>query len=449
MRAYFPSPGDDVVSPTQYSDADLLEISSFLREKGQIAWSKIPRIYTILRRIGELQYINDFVDLGVTDKWFPFSRSTLPDRIRPAVKEEYLSIQNVVLTKAFDLEKGDEGQHRYFADDECLPFKVLEYLGKGGFGTVDKVISTLSGRVYARKRIHRGIFSQNARRTMKDFETELSVLKRVTHSHIVEIRGSYTDSRYLALIMSPVADMDLAAFLALESKSAEERSSLRTFFGCLSSALAYLHDMRVRHKDIKPKNILIKGGRALFTDFGLALDYSALTRSTTTGSVAGMSPKYCAPEVANGEPRNSSSDVWSLACVFVEMLTVLRGATIDSMIDFFSTHGSEYTLFWKNPEAINFWMARLRLTEGLHVDHRPISWIRDMLQHDPRKRPNSKTVFEWTKNVQFAAHPRFPFCGACCQEEGVLDDAVESAENRPQNENRFAGEQSPPVHPVS
>ena len=52
--------------------------------------------------------------------------------------------------------------------------------------------------------------------------------------------------------MSPVADQNLKQFLNLDL-SPENCSFLRTFFGCLTAALMYLHENRIRHKDIKPQ----------------------------------------------------------------------------------------------------------------------------------------------------------------------------------------------------
>jgi serine/threonine protein kinase len=44
-----------------------------------------------------------------------------------------------------------------------------------------------------------------------------------------------------------------------------------------------------------------------------------------------MTPRYCALEVANHEPRNTSSDIWSLGVVFPEMTAVLKGRTVEYM----------------------------------------------------------------------------------------------------------------------
>lgn len=57
--------------------------------------------------------------------------------------------------------------------------------------------------------------------------------------------------------MQPVADTDLHRYLSKEEWAEAELVTLRSWIGCLSSALAYLHANACRHKDLKPHNILI------------------------------------------------------------------------------------------------------------------------------------------------------------------------------------------------
>jgi serine/threonine protein kinase len=53
--------------------------------------------------------------------------------------------------------------------------------------------------------------------------------------------------------MQPIADCNLRVFLDTDPLPPTSLSLLRTFFGCLASALRYLHENQVRHKDIKPE----------------------------------------------------------------------------------------------------------------------------------------------------------------------------------------------------
>lgn len=128
--------------------------------------------------------------------------------------------------------------------------------------------------------------------------------------------------------MTPVADCDLRVFL--DRHQVPHRDNfLRQAYGCLVTAVHYLHQKRIRHKDLKPQNILIKESKVLITDFGTALDWNDESRATTTGEPGPISINYAAPEVADKERRSESSDIWSLGCVFVEM-TVRHVPCLDS-----------------------------------------------------------------------------------------------------------------------
>lgn len=100
----------------------------------------------------------------------------------------------------------------------------------------------------------------------------------------------------------------------------KDLANLRCFFGCLSSAVKYLHEQKCRHKDIKPGNILIKDEKVLITDFGTALDWTELGADMTDGRPEAYTNAYAAPEVVQARPRNSSADIWSLGCVYLDML---------------------------------------------------------------------------------------------------------------------------------
>lgn len=81
--------------------------------------------------------------------------------------------------------------------------------------------------------------------------------------------------------MSPVAD-NLAQYLANTYPSLEETTDLLKFFGCLSRALSYIHHKGLRHRNIKPENILVSQNRIYLTDFESSYGWSKFTTSTPT-----------------------------------------------------------------------------------------------------------------------------------------------------------------------
>jgi hypothetical protein len=178
-----------------FSENDIREISEVLRRFEKDSWSRIPRIDITLRLIGHLPAIKDFLITGITDLAFPFSQRTLPENLKsPDVRSSFLEVQTCVLTKALDLEKED-GRHRHLAKAEDTPFEKIAELGKGAYGYVDKVRSNVSYREYARKLIPRGKTFRKDKAVLRDFERELGTLKKLSHIHIIELVGSYTDPK--------------------------------------------------------------------------------------------------------------------------------------------------------------------------------------------------------------------------------------------------------------
>ena len=357
---------------TAYNDSEIQQVSLLLSQVNT-QWSKVPRTYITLRIISCLDLLDAFIDLGFSDHWFPVTERGLPPCLHPSRRAQFVAAQSLVMTKSLDLEKGDKGQHRHFRHDESLPFEEKGILGTGGFGQVDRILSLISFREYARKRVPRStIFGGRRIEDVKRFIAEIEVLKRLKHCHIAEFVGSYTDPQYMGLIMSPVAEMDLSTYLA--RANAVSHKELRTFFGCLARALKFLHGERIRHKDIKPSNILVHNGNVLFTDFGLAFDFMDAEGSTTVSRVNGMTPKYCAPEVANQEPRNTSSDIWSLGVVFLEMAAVLKGRAAEFIYEFLLEHGSRQAYVRMNPDGLRELLANLKDT-SYPTDNVVLIWI--------------------------------------------------------------------------
>jgi len=408
---------------TRYSDAEIAEISRLL-EYSVNGWSKVPRTYIILRTINCLHILEDLLAIGFSDHWFPVTLQNLPQlkSLTPAMGSAIVNNQDLILTKSIDLEKGETGRHRHFTKGELLPFETVYTLGSGMSGRVDKVRSMISNKEYAIKHIlRRNVFGRDPAPAVRAFISEVEILKRLKHRHIVEFVGSYTDSTYFAIVMSPVAEMDLAKHLSIAGP--QDYSTLRTFFGCLTAALQYLHDNSIRHKDIKPQNILVDHGNVLLTDFGLSRDSSG-AGSTTSGPTI-RTPRYCAPEVAMFDSRNSSSDIWSLGCVFLEMLIVLKGYNIDWMNDYFDNHGSGNRCVRLNLDATTEIISELEKA-GSVSDNRVIEWVQKMLREDRNARPTAAMLIASIAGRDRYGEVSSAFCGTCCSYEDELSEAQDS-----------------------
>jgi serine/threonine protein kinase len=185
-----------------------------------------------------------------------------------------------------------------------------------------------SGLKFAHK-----IFRRRNGRTRKTFDqafkNKVDIMKKLrSHPHIVQIHWSYTRRGHAGVLLTPVASNgDFAAYLDTiretgKPPTSEQCSTLSRSFGCLASGLDFIHKFSIRHKDIKPHNILVHEGQMIFTDFGIAFDASG--QDTTTTGVPGAFTARCrAPEVAEERPRNRKSDVFSLGCVFLEVIQLV------------------------------------------------------------------------------------------------------------------------------
>ena len=208
-----------------------------------------------------------------------------------------------------------------------MPYKLIRNLGHGHSANIEMVEDVNTGSVYARK-LFRICGSRDKRKQI--FNNEVKVIRRLApHHHVIRVFATYVAKREVGLILLPVADDgDLEDFLQdfkdRDVAQPKKTKILEASFGCLASGLEFMHRQKVRHKDVKPRNILIHQGSVIYTDFGYSLDHSAIDQSTTTGRPDAFTEKYCAPEVKDWGPRNSKSDIFSLGCVFLEIILALH-----------------------------------------------------------------------------------------------------------------------------
>jgi serine/threonine-protein kinase len=161
------------------------------------------------------------------------------------------------------------------------------------------------------------------------FRREIQLAARLHHPHIVPLLAAGEvkldgDQTLLYYTMPLVDGESLRARLARDGKL-QPTEALRIFRE-VTDALAYAHGQGVVHRDIKPDNILLSGGHAEVTDFGVAKALSsanstdpALT-ATSIGMVIGT-PAYMSPEQVTGDPNvGPLADIYALGVTAHEML---------------------------------------------------------------------------------------------------------------------------------
>jgi len=210
-------------------------------------------------------------------------------------------------------------------DLDASPFRLLEIVGHGNSSASVTSVS-MNGILYAQKlTILKGTYARQLRTQAKQ---EVDILRRLDHPHVVHVYCTFEEKHSFAMVMQPLASGDLEAFLSQRATPLELSPLMERWLGCLVLTLSFIHDHGVKHRDIKPKNILVNEGHILFTDFGSSRDCSLETGMSTDGPAYGHTKIYSAPEVIAAEKRNASADIFSLGCVFTEMITVSCGRSL-------------------------------------------------------------------------------------------------------------------------
>ncbi|KAL1637769.1 hypothetical protein SLS56_000324 [Neofusicoccum ribis] len=376
-----------------------------------------PKVCLILKHIKRGDLLQHFIISKQTDEGLPFSHRQLYELFQDkdiATKFERVQYRSLIR----DLDPDDITR---FADKEIIPFKKIRDLGSGGWAKVDCTRNVVSGMVVARKLFTAtSLSSKDERKFRESFEKQIASLKRLSgHQHVVQYVGAYQSSKSLGLLMSPVAECDFHSFLANPEiiENEDTANFITRAFGCLTSALAFMHGHNIRHKDIKSENILLDcSGTApnfLFTDFGIANDFSQTKESMTRGPRLQGTLRYCAPEVAKLRERATRSDVFSLGCVFVEAVTVLAGRPLREL---YESLNEDYIFHESLPE-IRRCLHLLSTTDDEQVA-KVLLWCGIMLEEQPEKRPYASqllnTIAHDTKG-QDGLRTHF-FCDFCLAE---------------------------------
>ncbi|KAF1948832.1 kinase-like protein [Byssothecium circinans] len=323
----------------------------------------------------------------------------MPSRLMQIGQEYQTQLQEKSLIQPFEKELNwsGKGQHIIFQPNDEIPLATIESLGASSTAIVDRVLCR-------RIALARKMMRCTRNWTISDALREVYHLQNLRHAHIVQLVGSYLQGRTFALLMYPAADSHLGTFLENTAELApwsdsftvrESRDFLKSSFSCLASAVEYIHEHTIKHMDIKPQNILVKKvrrdpvlhtWRIYLADFGLSRSFASQGFSQTDGPTP-RTPKYCAPEQYNYDFRGRSADIFSLGCVYSEILTVLCGRHPHDFADF-RRGNSEDESFHANLNRVEEWvMTKLH---GIHC------WISApsltcrilcMLQVDPSKRP--------------------------------------------------------------
>ncbi|KKA22722.1 hypothetical protein T310_3265 [Rasamsonia emersonii CBS 393.64] len=283
-------------------------------------------------------------------------------------------------------------QHPYDTQARFIPQRRL---GRGSFGDVDEVQEVSTGAVYARKIIQLPGDDVAAATRVEEVRNEVRVMQRLTHQHIATVLFWLKDQGACSIFMNPVGDCDLRVYLENCTRDRNPAGALQNilpWFGCLLDALSFAHRLHVTHRDIKPSNILIKENQVYLADFGLAKDFTQYGTSKTSNFFVCGTPVYRAPEVRPDNPRGRQADVFSLGCVFSEMLTVCCGRSLDDFQNFRRAPENECgaLAFRENLPNVQEWLNQLKKDSDDFLCETLVWQIMLMIKSNPDARPTAQ-----------------------------------------------------------
>ena len=211
-------------------------------------------------------------------------------------------------------------------------YRVERLVGQGGMATVFLAEDLKHHRQVAIKVLRPEL---SAALGIERFLREIELAAKLQHPHVVPVYDSGEADGMLYYVMPFVEGESLRDLMRREGRVSLPRAA--EIVREAASGLAYAHAHGVVHRDVKPENILLSGGHAVVTDFGIARAVDA-SRQETNLTGAGMAigtPAYMSPEQATADAVDGRSDQYALACVFYELVTgkqAFSGPTMQAML---------------------------------------------------------------------------------------------------------------------
>ncbi|XP_070492221.1 uncharacterized protein [Chironomus tepperi] len=149
------------------------------------------------------------------------------------------------------------------------------------------------------------------------YKREGYFLSQLNHEYIIKLFDVQETVNKFILVLELIPE-NLCDFVRNYKRGKLEESLARELFRQITSAVAYIHEKGIIHRDIKLENILIDTNqyKVKLTDFGLSEEWDKKNRLTT---ICG-SPEYSSPEIHEGKPYGNEVDVWALGVVLFAMV---------------------------------------------------------------------------------------------------------------------------------
>ncbi|XP_010933901.1 cell division control protein 2 homolog A isoform X3 [Elaeis guineensis] len=224
------------------------------------------------------------------------------------------------------------------------------------------------------------------------------------HNNVVRLQDVVHSEKRIYLVFEYL-DLDLKKHMDSCPEFAKDPRLVKKYLHQILCGIAYCHSHRVLHRDLKPQNLLIdrRTNALKLADFGLARAFGIPVRTFTHEVVTLW---YRAPEILLGSRHYSTPvDVWSVGCIFAEMVNqkpLFPGdSEIDELFKIFRVLGTPNEETWPGvtslpdfKSAFPKWPPKDLATVAPNLEPAGIDLLSKMLRLEPSKRITARKALE-------------------------------------------------------
>ncbi|XP_048201570.1 sperm motility kinase 2B-like [Perognathus longimembris pacificus] len=253
-------------------------------------------------------------------------------------------------------------------------YQLKELIGHGTYGQVKLARHRLTDVEVAVKILRK------AESSSRQIENEVGILKTVRHKHIIRLYQVIDKGKCVYLVMELATRGNLLGWIRKSRRLYEDEG--RRIFKQIVSAVHYLHQNRIAHRDLKPNNILMDDkGNAKVSDFGLSTWFTpGQLHTTVCGAVLFRSPEMFLQERYDA----CKVDIWSLGILLYFIIT------------------GRFPFEGRDAIQVRSLVRKAKYIVPYHLSAKGQNVIIQLLNVDPNQRPNTEQIMEhpWLKQVE-------------------------------------------------